>query len=62
MRILAPLLLATALFAAEVQTGPAVGTRIPAFELEDQSGAKRGFDSLRGPNGLMLVFMRSADW
>lgn len=62
MNIAAPLLLAALAFAAEVPSGPAAGSRIPAFELEDQTGAKRDFASLRGPKGLMLVFMRSADW
>lgn len=63
MRLAASLLLLGAAgFAADVQTGPAVGGRIPPFELEDQTGAKRSFSTLRGPKGLMLVFMRSADW
>ena len=43
-------------------TGPAVGARIPAFEAVDQDGRARTFDTLRGPNGLVLLFVRSADW
>ena len=43
-------------------TGPAVGSRIPAFEAVDQDGKPRTFDTLRGPNGLVLLFVRSADW
>lgn len=42
--------------------GPAVGERLPAFELADQAGVLRSFDSLRGPRGLVLVFFQSADW
>jgi cytochrome oxidase Cu insertion factor (SCO1/SenC/PrrC family) len=44
------------------QTGPAVGARIPAFEAVDQHGKARTFDSLKGPHGLVLLFVRSADW
>lgn len=43
-------------------TGPAVGERIPAFEGVDQNGRARDFESLAGPNGLLLLFHRSADW
>jgi hypothetical protein len=43
-------------------TGPETGQRIPVFSLPDQSGARRGVDDLAGPNGLLLVFHRSADW
>lgn len=47
----------------DVQTlGPQVGTRVPAFTLLDQMGQSRTLTSLIGPNGLMLVFFRSADW
>jgi cytochrome oxidase Cu insertion factor (SCO1/SenC/PrrC family) len=42
--------------------GPSVGERLPAFELPDQKGVVRNFDSLRGPRGLVLVFFQSADW
>ena len=43
-------------------TGPDPGERIPAFALPDQSGAMRTLNDLAGPNGLLLVFHRSADW
>jgi len=43
-------------------TRPAVGARIPAFEAVDQDGKPRTLDTLRGPNGLVLLFVRSADW
>ncbi|MGP8244384.1 MAG: hypothetical protein ACLQVN_07675 [Bryobacteraceae bacterium] len=42
--------------------GPAVGARVPDFQLADQSGQIRNLHSLYGPKGLMLVFFRSADW
>jgi hypothetical protein len=43
-------------------TGPDPGDRIPEFALPDQSGAIRTLNDLAGPNGLFLVFHRSADW
>jgi hypothetical protein len=43
-------------------TGPDPGQRIPSFALPDQSGAVRSLNDLAGPNGLLLVFHRSADW
>jgi hypothetical protein len=43
-------------------TGPEPGTRIPAFTLRDQDGHSRDLANLSGPNGLFLVFHRSADW
>jgi hypothetical protein len=48
--------------AAAIKTGPAVGARIPEFEAADQDGHTRTFASLRGPKGLALMFVRSADW
>jgi peroxiredoxin len=42
--------------------GPQVGTTLPAFRLSDQYGRPQTIDSLMGPEGLMLVFSRSADW
>jgi hypothetical protein len=43
-------------------TGPEPGQRIPEFALPDQHGAQRSLGDLAGPNGLLLVFHRSADW
>jgi hypothetical protein len=43
-------------------TGPDSGERIPEFALRDQSGAIRTLSDLTGPNGLFLVFHRSAEW
>jgi hypothetical protein len=43
-------------------TGPDPGERVPQFSLPDQTGAARSLVNLTGPNGLLLVFHRSADW
>jgi hypothetical protein len=43
-------------------TGPDTGERIPDFALPDQSRALRTLNDLAGPNGLFLVFHRSAGW
>jgi hypothetical protein len=43
-------------------TGPEVGTRVPEFALPDQNGKEWALRDLMGPNGLLLVFTRSADW
>lgn len=43
--------------------GPAVGERFPsALDLPDQAGVRRDLASLQGKNGVVLVFVRSADW
>lgn len=42
--------------------GPQVGDTIADFRLQDQGGTMRTRDALMGPNGLMLVLSRSADW
>jgi hypothetical protein len=42
--------------------GPQVGERVPDFSLPDQDGRVRTLQSLMGERGLMLVFLRSADW
>jgi hypothetical protein len=43
-------------------TGPEPGERVPDFSLPDQNGSLRTLENLTGPNGLLLVFYRSADW
>lgn len=43
-------------------TGPAVGERIPEFAGTDQNGIRKTFDDIKGPNGAMIIFYRSADW
>ena len=42
--------------------GPQVGERVPTFSLPDQRGTIRTLESIMGPKGAMLVFIRSADW
>ena len=42
--------------------GPQIGDSVPTFSLPDQNGQIQTLDSLRGPNGTMLLFHRSADW
>jgi peroxiredoxin len=42
--------------------GPQVGQRVPDFTLPDQEGRARSLQSIMGPRGAMLVFVRSADW
>jgi hypothetical protein len=44
------------------RTGPAIGEKVPAFSLLDQTGKDRSLADLMGTNGLLLVFSRSADW
>ncbi len=45
-----------------VTTGPEIGAKTPDFALPDQSGRTRSLASLAGKNGLLLYFVRSADW
>jgi len=42
--------------------GPQVGQRVLEFSLTDQTGRTRNLQSIMGPRGAMLVFLRSADW
>ena len=42
--------------------GPQVGERVPDFSLKDQNGTAQTLQSIMGPRGAMLVFIRSADW
>ena len=44
------------------RTGPEVGETVPDFTLSDQNGKSWALHDLMGPNGLLLVFSRSADW
>jgi len=47
---------------ASIPTGPAVGEQVPDFEAVDQSGRRQTFETLKGVQGLLLLFHRSADW
>jgi len=42
--------------------GLEVGSKVPAFELRDQNGQKQSNETLKGANGTILLFFRSADW
>ena len=46
--------------------GPAIGmepgVKAPSFRLKDQFGREQSNETLRGPNGTVLLFFRSADW
>jgi hypothetical protein len=42
--------------------GLSVGQKAPAFSLRDQFGRPQTLDTLRGKNGTVLLFFRSADW
>ncbi len=44
------------------ERGPRVGAAIPPFEAADQFGRKQTFETIRGPAGALIVFIRSADW
>ena len=49
-------------FRPPTSTGPAVGEKIPPFRGPDQNGRIQDFNSIRGPQGAAIYFMRSADW
>ena len=44
------------------QRGPAVGARAPEIRLLDQGGREQTLATLAGKDGLVLLFVRSADW
>jgi peroxiredoxin Q/BCP len=46
----------------QIASGPEVRQRIPSFRAFDQTNKMQDFDSIRGPNGALIVFFQSADW
>lgn len=42
--------------------GLPVGEKAPAFSMHDQFGHVQTLDTLKGRNGTILLFFRSADW
>jgi hypothetical protein len=42
--------------------GPRAGEKLPPFEAPDQFGRIQTFETIRGPAGGLIVFLRSADW
>ncbi len=47
---------------AQTVKGLQPGGKAPAFALQDQEGKQQSLSTLAGPNGLLLLFFRSADW
>lgn len=47
---------------APLTIGIAPGQKAPAFSAPDQFGRTQTLESLRGKNGTVLLFFRSADW
>jgi len=47
---------------ALAEKGPRVGQKLPAFSAHDQFGKEQTLASLTGSDGLVLLFVRSADW
>ncbi len=66
MKVAAPWILAVSLVSfnlmGAIQSGPEVGSPMPAFEAPDQNGKVQSLKSLLGPKGAVIVFYRSADW
>lgn len=61
--VLTLLVLPTAAEAQETfDPGVRIGEMAPAFRLPDQDGVLQDFDSLKGDDGLAILFFRSADW
>lgn len=46
----------------DLKTGPKAGEKVPDFTLPDHTGKPWSLHELMGPRGLLLVFVRSADW
>jgi hypothetical protein len=42
--------------------GLAVGQKAPNFSARDEFGHVQSLETLKGPNGTVLLFFRSADW
>jgi hypothetical protein len=45
-----------------ISIGLPVGQMAPAFSARDQFGREQNLETLRGTNGTVLLFFRSADW
>jgi len=55
-------LLAAVSLAGQDMPGVPAGNPAPAFRARDQFANEQTLSSLMGPNGLVLLFFRSADW
>jgi hypothetical protein len=60
--LLCALFLSATAATQDIAAGPKVGAAIPDFSAVDQFGRTQSLASLAGPQGVMLVFFRSADW
>ena len=47
---------------ATPSAGLPVGAKAPSFALRDQFDRIQSNATLKGPNGMLLLFFRSADW
>ena len=56
------LLWAALSLAGQDMPGVPAGTPAPPFRARDQFAKEQTLSSLMGPNGLVLLFFRSADW
>jgi hypothetical protein len=45
-----------------LKTGPKIGEKVPDFTLPDQNAKSLSLHEMMGVKGLLLVFLRSADW
>lgn len=61
-RVAAPLFLLVCYSLQGREYGPAVGAKMPGFDLPDQSGKHHTLGNLLGPKGALILFYRSADW
>jgi hypothetical protein len=48
--------------AAQEMPGVPAGEPAPSFRARDQFAKEQTLSSVMGPNGLVLLFFRSADW
>ena len=48
--------------AVSASVGLPVGEKVPPFTLRDQFDRPQSNETLRGSNGTILLFFRSADW
>jgi hypothetical protein len=52
----------SALQSASPSTRSNIGQKMPPFSAPDQFGHEVSSDTLKGSNGTVLLFFRSADW
>lgn len=45
-----------------IPAGLPVGAKVPPFALRDQFDRTQSNETLKGPDGTILLFFRSADW